>query len=440
VILIKIFVVCLFAGAWWRSKISRTAEPSDFFFISFLVIYVPGFLGNPSGNSSYNGLALSPLAAHNAEIGLSLAMVAGAVLLIMRREVELRVPFLSPLPSRQLSSRRHASVSFITALISILLALALAFDASYREYKDYVLQFFSMQLSGVAYRFIRVYWFSDSFVVNSLLERARYTVFPILYVLSISYLVARGRILASVFCAALFFFLLPASLSKLPLVIYAGYLLTLCLTRYPKLLTTGWLVVMGCLASVLLIAGLSLLYHFQYAGSVAAGKVFPVDLAFQRLWGEPYSIVVRYYETYPKILPFTGWDGISLFARLAGHDARMPDIEVPNVILGPDTGSNPAVFFLAGYAAFEQAGLTVCAFAGFVGLWLIDIIGRKLRFGVMRAAYVAIMGVNTLFLNQIALHTALLTYGLGLIPLVLLAVDLALRYTEGPAAVRGGGQ
>ena len=437
-ILIKIFVVCLFAGAWWRSKISRTVEPSDFFFISFLVIYVPGFLGNPSGNSAYNQLALSPLSAHNAEIGLSLAMMAGTLLLIMRREVERRVPFLSPSPGRQISSRRHASVSIIAISLSVFLVLALAFDASYREYKDYVLQFFSMRLSGRAYRFIRVYWFFDSFVVNSLLERARYTVFPILYVLSISYLVARGRILASILCAALFFLLLPASLSKLPLVIYAGYLLTLCLTRYPKLLTTGWLVVMGCLASMLLIAGLSLLYHFQYAGSVAAGKVFPVDLAFQRLWGEPYSIVVRYYETYPKILPFTGWDGISLFARLAGHDARMPDLEVPNVILGPDAGSNPAVFFLAGYAAFGQLGLAVCAFAGFAGLWLIDIIGRKLHFGVVRAAYIAVVGVNILFLNQIALQTALLTYGLGLIPLALLVVDLALRYTEGSATVRAG--
>lgn len=427
-ILIKILVVALFAASWWRSKISKSIEPSDFFFISFLVIYVPGFFGNPSGNSAYNQLSLSPLAANNAEIGLSLAMVAGIVILNVRRFAELRLPFLLPLPSYELDKRTLAVLSILVALISVAAVGILASEPSYIEYKDYVFQFFTMKLSGVAYRFMRMYWFYDSFVVNSVLERARYTLFSILYIFSIAYLVVRGQILMSLLCAAVFFFFLPASLSKLPAVIYVGYFMAFYLTKYPKLLSVGWLLIISCIVSALLVEGLSLLYIAQYSGSVAAGKVSPIDLAFQRLWGEPYSIVVRYYEAYPKLLSFTGWDGINLVARLIGHDTRMPDIEVPVTILGPDSGTNPAVFFLAGYAAFGQLGLTLFAAIGFAGLWLIDMIGRQLRFSVIRSAYFAIMGVNILFLNQIALQTALLTYGLGLIPLVLLAVDVVLRF------------
>jgi len=428
VILFKIVVVSLFALSWWRSKSSKVIEPSDFFFVSFLVIYIPGFLGNPSGNSVYNQLALSPVAARNAEIGLSLAMIVGIVVLNLRRFVERRFALLSRTQPYESNERTLLSMSIVAASISILIAVTLAFEPSFIEYKDYVLQFFSMRLSGVAYRFIRVYWFYDSFVVNSVLERARYTIFPILYILSLSYFLLRGRIFISLICAAVFFLVLPASLSKLPVIIYAGYFVTFYLTKYPRLLTVGWLLIMSVIVSVLLVEGLSLLYIAQYTESVSYGTVSPINLAFQRLWGEPYSIIVRYYEVYPKMQIFTGWDGISLIARLIGHDTRMPDIEVPVRVLGPDSGTNPAVFFLAGYAAFGQLGLTIFAFIGFAGLWLIDLIGRQLRFSVIRSAYLAVMGVNILFLNQIALQTALLTYGLGLIPLVLLAVDVALRY------------
>lgn len=427
-ILIKILIVALFAASWWRSKISKQIEPSDFFFISFLVIYVPGFLGNPSGNSAYNQLSLSPLAASNAEIGLLLAMVTGIVILNLRRIAELRFSVLSPLQSFEMNRRHLALVSITAAFISTAAVGAMAFEPSFVEYRNSVLEFFSMRLSGVAYRFMRIYFFHDSFIVNSVLERARYTIFPILYIFSIAYLVVRKQIFMSLLCAAIFFFLLPASLSKLPVVIYAGYFMVFYLTKYPKLLSAGWLLIIACIVSVLLVEGLSLLYIAQYADAVASGGISPVHLAFQRIWGEPYSIVVRYYAAYPKLMPFTGWDGINIIARLIGHDVRMPDLEVPERILGPDSGSNPAVFFLAGYAAFGQLGLTIFAFIGFAGLWLIDLIGRQLRFSVIRSAYLAIMGVNILFLNQIALQTALLTYGLGLIPLVLLAVDVALRY------------
>jgi len=41
----------------------------------------------------------------------------------------------------------------------------------------------------------------------------------------------------------------------------------------------------------------------------------------------------------------------------------------------------------------------------------------------IRVTYLAVLGMNAVFLNQIALQTALLTYGLAIVPIFLFFLD-----------------
>ena len=136
--------------------------------------------------------------------------------------------------------------------------------------------------------------------------------------------------------------------------------------------------------------------------------------------------IAYFFAVYPDLLSFTGTSGINLLAKIAGVEPRMPDIEVARTLLGPNSGSNPGVFFLGGYAAFGFAGLIVFSILGFGILFILDAISVALRFQYIRSIYMAIMSMNVLFFLQVSLQTALLTYGVLVIPLILLAIDRVL--------------
>lgn len=97
----------------------------------------------------------------------------------------------------------------------------------------------------------------------------------------------------------------------------------------------------------------------------------------------------------------------------------MPDVEVARTLLGPDSGSNPGAFFVSGYAAFSYLGIIIFSFLGFGLVWILEEIQQLIQTPVLRAAYFSTVGMNVIFLNQIALQTALITYGLAVIPVVI---------------------
>ncbi|MFJ3058445.1 hypothetical protein [Herbaspirillum sp. NPDC087042] len=137
---------------------------------------------------------------------------------------------------------------------------------------------------------------------------------------------------------------------------------------------------------------------------------------------------------------YTGWSGINMLAKVFGLVPRLPDIEVARTLLGPDSGSNPGIYFLGGYAAFGMGGLCLFAALGPLLLWMLDLLGRRIRAAPLRATFLAVVGMNGVFLNQIALQTALVTYGLALLPLVLFGLDLVVcRIWRGQGGRPGAG-
>lgn len=422
-ILAKIAVVAILFFAWSGYKKSRSAEVSDLFIISMALIYIPGFMFNPGGGSEFNQLTMPATAIHQAEMSFLMVLCLVSLVILVRWAVEAHFDWMARI-STPLSAPNASSWLAIGALF-----LAIAFFIALLQWPDAiafrkdVVRFLTFQMGGIEHRELRNSGYGNSWVVASVLERARYTIFPIAYCLIIYALIEHRRFIISVVFSLAFFIALPASLSKLPFLLYFGYFGALLVARVPQLHSIAWFSLVALIGTALTVEALSILYAAQYQESVISGAVIPVDLAIQRIWGEPYSIIVRYFSVYPEIRPFTGWSGIGQFAQLLGLPVRMPDLEVALSILGPDSGSNPAAFFMSGYAAFGNVGLVLFSVVGLLLLWAIDLLGRKLRIPHLKTVYFATIGMNVLFLNQIALQTALLTYGLGIIPPAILFLD-----------------
>lgn len=428
--LLKVIAVIILLFVWLSYRKSRPAEVSDLFVISFLLIYVPGFILNPSGGSNFNQLSMSAAAVFQAEISFLTVLCLISLVMLVRWAVEARFGWLNRV-SAPLSARNASQWLAVGAL-----CFAIAFFIAIIQFPDAlafrkdVFRFLTFQMGGIEHRILRNSGYSSSFVVASVLERARYTIFPISYCLIIYFLIEKRRFMATAVFSILFFIALPASLSKLPFLFYFGYIGVLLVSRVPQLHRAGWFLLFSLIGAALTIEALSILYAAQYKEAVIRGSVIPVDLAMQRIWGEPYSIIVRYFAVYPEILDFTGWGGVGQIAQIFGLPVRKPDIEVALSMLGPNNGSNPAAFFMSGYAAFGRVGLVLFSITGLFFLWAVDLVGRKLRFPHLKSVYVATMGMNVLFLNQIALQTAFLTYGLGIIPPVVLFLDYCVFAVE----------
>ncbi len=422
-IALKLIALCTFIFFWLRSKPTQTVEVSDVFTLSFLTIYIPGFIFNADGVTTLNNLLLSNTAGKSAEVGMILVLAVGCVVYAIRRYAEQRYPHLGLLAPVHSDSRFGIFAALGAALISICCLIGLMFSAEFFDFKMNVLRFFTFQFEGPEYRYLRNHGYSTSWVVESLVGRARFSLFPLLFCLLIYPFLRNKHYIVGTAIAVLFFVSLPASLSKLPAVLFISYFAILLLSYRPKLLELGWLAMMAIVGIGIIVSALILLYTAQYQVSVLNGALDPVRLALERIWGEPYSIVVRYFHVYPNVAPFTGLNGISLVAKALDLPVRMPDVEVAELILGPDSGSNPGVFFLGGYAAFGLVGLVVFASIGFIYLWVLDVVGRRIRLDTLKATYLATVGANTLFLNQIALQTALVTYGLIFLPLTIAILD-----------------
>ncbi len=437
-ILLKLFLLSMFVVTWWRARHSLLVEPSDFFVLSFLLIYVPGFLLNPSGQTSLNGLHLPQAAATRAEVALLAMLAIGSLMFMLRRWLELRYATLRVYKVAVSSERMSTLVALAAAVLLVMIFLLLMVSADFRQFKLDVLKFLTFQFEGGDYRSLRNGKYSGGWLLENLIGRLRFTLFPILSCLVLYPLLKTHRAVAAVVVVVVIFLALPASLSKLPIFFFLGYAVVLCATRQPHFLDIRFVAAMLVIVTVMVVTVLIMLYTAQYQRAVLSGAILPLNLAIERIWGETYSVIVRYFSVYPEMLSYTGWSGINMLAKMFGLVPRLPDIEVARTLLGPDSGSNPGIYFLGGYAAFGMAGLCLFAAFGPLVLWMLDLLGRRIRAAPLRATFLAVVGMNGVFLNQIALQTALVTYGLALVPLMLFALDLVLyRIWRGQGGAQG---
>lgn len=153
-----------------------------------------------------------------------------------------------------------------------------------------------------------------------------------------------------------------------------------------------------------------------------------------------------YAITLPQLLIQLGTLGwLNLIRREVARRTEMPPSVVKGFVERSIQVPMIAVLLLSAglvlYAAFGMGGLCLFAVLGPLLLWMLDLLGRRIRAAPLRATFLAVVGMNGVFLNQIALQTALLTYGLAVVPLLLFVLDRVLcRIWCGRGEREGGDQ
>ena len=432
VIILKLISVGVFSATWLLSRQrSRDLKISDIFILMLMAVYLPYFLFNRQANSIWNPLSFSEAVMSRGEVGLMTVLAIGSTVFLIKTALG---RFWTPGPASRLQSidmQLIKKTSIAAFLMAALIFASLMLFSEFRDFRGKTLEFMVGNVSGSLYDQYRNQVFTGTFLMDGVLGRLRFVAFPILFLFSISGCVLARRYLIGLVAALVLFIALPMSFAKLSFAYYFGYLgFYILYVRFGRISFVYFAIAIPVIM-VLAIAGLSIIYFAQYQGTMIFANMPQnlIGMACNRIWGESYSIILRYFTVYPDQLSFTGASGINLLAKLSGIEPRMPDIEVAVAMLGPNPGSNPGIFFLGGYAAFGDTGLCVFAFLGFGILFLLDAVGERMRTQYVRSIYLAIMSMNVLFFLQVALQTALLTYGVLVAPGVLFAADhLLARY------------
>jgi hypothetical protein len=418
---LKSLGVAIFLGCWIISRPRHSQVTiTDIFVLALLVIFLPYFLFNPSAITTFNTTPFEAKAVATSQQAFIAFLAAGSIVFLIRWRIGTAAPNSRIDVGDQITSR----ASLIASAAAVLIFIALLFFQEFVGFRLDTLRWITGEIAGQQYRSLRQL-FSGGLLLDGVLGRLRYSLFPILFLLMLVPLIYRGSAVRSAIIAVLFFVALPLSFAKLPFIYFAGYLFLLVVLAKVERFTLSTAAIASCVGIVSTVLLISILYTFQYRGANGYAFIFdqPISLAFDRIWGESYSIILRYISVYPDQLPFAGFQGINLSAKLLGLAFRNPDLEVATTLLGPDSGSNPGIFFLIGYAAFGFGGVIVFSVAGFVLLWILDEIDNRLRTELCHQVYFSVMAMNCLFLLQLAFQTTLLSYGLAIVPVLMWGLD-----------------
>jgi len=426
---IKLASVAAFAWGWASSKRRLQATSvSDAFCLAFLVIFLPYFFINPGALSSWHDLTFPDAVIARGQYAIILTLVLGGAIFFIRG----RVGRGAPRPRLAVEGRVVLGLAIGSAVIAVAILLAILLMPDLFKFRWATWRWIAGDVNGNENAPLRR-MFSGG-LYDEVLARLRFTVMPVLLLFIIAPLLRRRYWIAAALAAIVFFVSLPLSMSKLPFVVFAAYLLLFGGLHVIHEMSIGRIALFAIVAVAGLVIALASLYMLQYFHSPGYTTFArPLQLAAERIWGEGYSIMLRYLAVYPDRLPFAGWSGIATVAKLVGLAPRFPDIEVANTLIGDGTGSNPGVFFLGGYAAFGEAGLVAFIVLGWLMLWAVDEIGAALKTELVYKVYVAVMAVNCLFLLQIALQTALVSYGVAVVPALLFVIDRLLARGRSPA-------
>lgn len=396
----------------------------DIFLVTILLVVAPYFIFNPSAESEWNALRFSPAPIFAAEAGIVLMFVTMGISLVSARYV---FPVGDTVASMETAGVYKLNLGKAALIGMALLLVVLLLLPDFVRYRIITLQFLGGDLGTDEYVVARRLAFSESLGFE-VLNRIRFSILPVLLLSFLFEYIVRKRIFFSAVFSFIFFIIYAISLSKLPFVYYFGYIAIMFAYIHGYMNNFSMIKLMSAavLAILLVILLLIPLYMLQY--SEVSGFEAPFDkplfLAIERIWGENYSIILRYFTLYPDYMPYAGFSGINVVAGLFNLPYRNIDIEVPGFFFGREVlTTNPGVFILSGYASFGYLGIFVYTV---IAVWLVaflDFLHTRIYTRAIASVYFATLAVNVTFLAQLALPTSLLTYGIGVVPFLLFLVD-----------------
>lgn len=421
-LLLKFTLLLTFLYSWLRLKNNSEIFLTNLFFVSFVFIFLPFFFFNPSAISEWSRLSFT------ADEILKGELLIASFLLISAAYCYVRSKFSSEnIAKRMLVPAKLKRHLFLNAFfVSVVFLGVLLISDEFQKFRVFTFRYIFGLVEAVEYREYRHHIFSGSVVLDGLLGRLRYTVFPIIFLIICKNFIDKGLYLFGISVGLVFFLILPMSLSKFPFFYYFMVLIVYIWFYKKRVLPSIFqILISALLALVVIVLGLSFLYKLQYVGNVGYDLFYqkPLSLAVDRIWSESYSIILRYISVYPEKLPYAGWSGVGYFASIFSDVQRFPDIEVAQAVLGLDSGSNPGVFFLGGYAAFGYAGFLVYVIFALMILTGLEMLAGALKTDYVYEIAVPIMIMNVFFLMQVSLQTTFISYGLLVAPFILFILD-----------------
>ncbi len=278
--------------------------------------------------------------------------------------------------------------------------------------------------------------------VYTLSAFARYTITAILFALVVGFYVGTKRfgVYTILACVALFF-VCALQLNKL---VYVYYLLLMAVTvHHVKVEVRGGEDVKRIFAKaaglgtllVVAVSGLIYMQYFEYYESATseswAGHA--AKLITYRVFFIGHDALALFCEFYPSVMPHTQFNNVQLLTRLFGLEFTDPTVDIPWHFFGTTLTSIQSGFMASSYASFGFGGVLVNGFL--VGL-LVTYLTRMVRTfssPIVRGCAAALFGVNVYFLTSSQFHTALLSGGVLLIPLVFKAAQVSHKMIHGLA-------
>lgn len=420
--------VAFFVFSWLATKRGSLILPFDFFAFVVLVLFGPAILLNPLAENEFFFAGHSESHADGALFLLACMYIALGAFCPIRAYV-LRSgsgDLLSVRFEQNQGSGRGSSEALkiyrLACFFAVLSFLLVAWSPEYWKSRIDVLRFYTGQLTFGEYEYLRRHAHQESFAVNSILGRIRFSMVPIIYGMMVWSGLVNGFKLTRVALSVLVFFLLGASLSKLPLVYYGGYAWLIYVVSRRSFLGLKFkvrsfvFIAPACYLALLSVLAALLCFQYPAIFFVPGGYIEAMQLANYRVSLVLYEILIRYVKIYPHIEGFVGFESSKLLAGLLGESFRNIDKEVAYYTFGAGRETTSPTIFIAGaYAQFGLGGVVTYTLLVATMITSSEYAIAKMRSSALVVVFYAVLMLNVTFFAQLQALTVLLTYGVGVL-------------------------
>lgn len=426
------FAIC----GWVKGRPKGWIFPSDaFFLLTLLVTGIVPFVNVRADSPDLAKFSFKDETITSALLALTIMYTMFGCVWWLRKPI--LVPSLIPRSSLREKMWHQATLYSLLAAFAFFLISVIALSyPPYLELKKNVVLFMIGRIDAESYQIARRVTFVNDTFIGSIIGRLRYSIYPILYVGTMFFFIRKFNFLICAACAVFLTILGPASLSKAALVVFMAYFLIAFLLEREHLRPFRAINVIISLSITLptMILILSLIYFMQYRNEFTSFADLPkaMDLSFYRLFVAIYQGLLQYFATFPGRGGYAGFSSISMLAPLFGLPTRDLDTEVAINFLGPVAGtmtSFPTIFIGNAYASFGYLGVAVFSIGVALFLMLVDTWLVRIRNRYVRIIYLATMTINVAHFAVLAAPAALITYGCGIIPIVLVLCDRLMQET-----------
>ncbi len=241
--------------------------------------------------------------------------------------------------------------------------------------------------------------------------------------------------------ALLLFIVCCMQMNKFPVLYYA--VITALVVFFDRAYRTGQFISAKAVLSVFVGIGffsitLYTLYKLQYSDAIAAGLVTDDRVLF-RVFSRPFTAnhdaLYLWFAHFPSTFDFIGFRNVTPVVNAFHLTYFSPMVEIPALYTRVTT-TYQAGFIGSSYASFGYPG--IIAFSVLAAAIVVAIVRFEAHLDVrwQRITYVSVVGMNFYFLTSRELHTALLSGGIALTPLIFFAYRAVSRWFLSASSVR----